>query len=131
MNQSLHALPALQPASDLVLQDLATQFQDIHLNQLFQQNASRFSQYMVELDQIVYDFSKQRIDHAVFTALIDFAKEKGLEKWIKSLFSEQKINCSEQRAAMHWALRLPKPKHDDPNIAQQVHVQLDRMLCLG
>lgn len=130
MNQPLSALPELESVSDFELTKLAAEYHKLHLNQLFEQDKQRFDQYAVQLDTIVYDFSKQRIAKDVLAALIDFAEQKQLATWIKTLFSEQKINCSEQRAAMHWALRLPKPVGDTVSIAQQVHVQLDRMYAL-
>ena len=55
---------------------------------------------------------------------------KLLKEWIKRLFTEESINYTEGRAAMHWALRLPKDDQDYPELAEQVHQQLDRMYQL-
>lgn len=37
---------------------------------------------------------------------------------------------TEDRAAMHWAFRLPKQDQDYPELAELVHQQLDRMYQL-
>ena len=50
--------------------------------------------------------------------------------WIERLFSQDKVNCTEQRAAMHWALRLPSEYSKFPELTKQVHVQLKRMYAL-
>lgn len=128
MNQQLSKLFKCEHVSDQQLKTLAEQHRSIHLNQLFHTDQTRFSQYSVQFDKIVYDFSKQRIDQTVVDALVDFAEQKQLSTWIETLFSEQQINCTEHRSAMHWALRLPK---SDPSaLAQQVHTQLERMYTL-
>lgn len=129
MNPALEISSTSAP-SDQCLDALANQYQHIHLNQLFQDNPSRFKQFSVQLDKIIFDFSKHRISDEVVQALIAFAKEKQLDQWVKTLFSDTCLNSTEQRAAMHWALRLPRtPQLQDP-IALGVHQQLDRMYAL-
>ncbi len=140
MNQSLETLFRCASVGDNGLKQLANEFKNIHLNQLFEQDESRFKQYSVQFDKVVYDFSKQRINAEVLDKLIEFAEQKQLPTWINTLFSEQQINCSEQRAAMHWVLRLPKPEQHkstasvltpvSQSIVDQVHAQLDRMYAL-
>jgi glucose-6-phosphate isomerase len=53
-----------------------------------------------------------------------------ISTWTKRLFSEEEINYTEQRAAMHWALRLPKHDEQHPKLAGKVHEQLERMYAL-
>jgi glucose-6-phosphate isomerase len=47
----------------------------------------------------------------------------------KIIFLEQ-INYTEQRAAMHWALRLPDSEQYFSEINRDVHEQLERMYAL-
>lgn len=115
---------------DQRLSQLAAQYQEIHLKTLFQDNPARFKQFSVELDKITFDFSKHRISHQVREALIQFAQTKQLDHWIKTLFSNTPINTTEQRAAMHWALRLPRQFASTDQLAKDVHQQLDRMYAL-
>ena len=112
------------------LSALKKQFEHLHLNDLFAQDEQRFEKFSVILEQIVLDFSKHRIDQNVLNALIHFAETQNLEKWIKMLFSEEQINYTEQRAAMHWALRLPENDPLHTPLSNQVHAQLQRMFAL-
>ncbi|WP_418133861.1 glucose-6-phosphate isomerase [Acinetobacter junii] len=112
------------------LSSLKNQLIDTHLNTLFAEDSKRFNHFSVEYDQIVLDFSKHRINQSIINGLVELADERNLGQWIQKLFSTELINYTEQRAAMHWALRLPKDSSFQPEITEQVHVQLDRMYAL-
>lgn len=101
-----------------------------HLTSLFTQNAERFEQLSLQFDQLTFDYSKHRVDQAVIRQLTAWAQEKQLQTWVQRLFSQEKINYTEQRAAMHWALRLPKNDKTFPDLSIQVNEQLDRMYQL-
>lgn len=119
----MSTVTAMQP------HDLKKQFANIHLNELFAQDSQRFSQFSQRHEQILADFSKQRIDAQVVDSLIDLAEQKDLTTWIQRLFSSEKINYTEQRSAMHWALRLPCNDSKHPELAQQVDQQLQHMFA--
>ena len=112
------------------LTDLANEFKTLHLNTLFAADSQRFAHLSQQFDQIVLDYSKQRINADVLSALLELAQEKQLQQRIETLFSEDKINYTEQRSAMHWALRLPKDSEKFPELSQWVHAQLERMYAL-
>lgn len=102
----------------------------LHLSDLFQQDDERFKNFSLNLQDFTLDYSKQRVNKEVISQLIAFAKQKKLGDWIQTLFSEQLINYTEQRAAMHWALRLPKKDSQHQTLADQVHEQLEKMYKL-
>ena len=112
------------------LKDKASKMKSLHLNQLFGQNDQRFEQLSVQFDCLTFDFSKHRVDLNIIDDLNQFAQKKNLNHWIERLFSTEQINYTEQRAAMHWALRLPKHDLVHTALSDQVHVQLDRMYAL-
>ena len=118
------------------LERSAIAFQQMHLAGLFQSDSTRFTTFSREIEGLIVDFSKQRLDQSVIDQLVKWAKEKDLDNWIAKLFSTQKINSSEDRAAMHWALRAPKNhlnREADPNlteIGEVVHQQLEKMYQL-
>lgn len=112
------------------LKHLADQIQQQHLHALFQHDQQRFERLSLQYEQVIFDFSKQRLDDNILDELIAFAEKKQLTAWIKRLFSEEKINYTEQRAAMHWALRLPEHGTPHQDLAQAVHEQLQRMFAL-
>ncbi|MFC4951589.1 glucose-6-phosphate isomerase [Acinetobacter puyangensis] len=112
------------------LQTLAKKFKNIHLNDLFQSDPERFEHLHIENNGLLFDYSKERLDQNVLDQLIALAHEKQLGHWIDKLFSKEHINHTEQRSAMHWALRTPRSNDEnDPNfdVNQLVHEQLDKM----
>lgn len=131
MTKQIHPFPVREQTS--VVEQLAVlqkQFKDLHLNTLFAADEARFKRFSVEYDQIVFDFSKHRIDQQVLSQLVDLAHAQDLDGWIKRLFSCEQINYTEQRAAMHWALRLPKSSPTLPVVNQAVQAQLEQMYAL-
>ncbi|MCH2082975.1 MAG: glucose-6-phosphate isomerase [Saprospiraceae bacterium] len=78
---------------------------DIHIKQLFAENANRFAQFSASFEDILLDYSKNRITQETLDLLVDLAKECGLKKAIDAMFSGQKINQTEDRAVLHVALR--------------------------
>lgn len=131
MTQPNQSMSLTQKSSAIEnLSSLKNQLIDTHLNTLFAEDSKRFNHFSVEYDQIVLDFSKHRINQSIINGLVELADERNLGQWIQKLFSTELINYTEQRAAMHWALRLPKDSSFQPEITEQVHVQLDRMYAL-
>ena len=112
------------------LNDLKVEIEQTHLIELFAADTSRFENFSVAFSPVVFDFSKHRINQNVLTGLVDWANAQDLTPWIKRLFSTEQINYTENRAAMHWALRLPKYDQTHSELAEQVHEQLDRMYAL-
>ncbi|MBI1452616.1 glucose-6-phosphate isomerase [Acinetobacter sp. FL51] len=112
------------------LKNLKSEFEQKHLTELFAEDQSRFQNFSVALSPVVFDFSKHRINQNVLKNLVAWANAQDLTPLIKRLFSDELINYTEYRAAMHWALRLPKNDQVHPELAKQVHEQLDRMYAL-
>jgi len=77
----------------------------IHMRDLFDQDKDRFNKNHIQYDDILVDFSKNRITDKTINLLINLAKEAKLENWIKKLFDGEKINFTEDRSALHTALR--------------------------
>ena len=109
---------------------LKNEFEYKHLTELFAEDNERFQKFSVDLDPIVYDFSKHRIDQKVIDSLVQWAHVQDLKPWIKRLFSTEEINYTEHRSAMHWALRLPEHDPVHSQLSNQVHDQLQRMFAL-
>ncbi|MBP5215047.1 MAG: glucose-6-phosphate isomerase, partial [Alphaproteobacteria bacterium] len=80
-------------------------FQSTEMKDLFAKDAKRGERYSVQLDNMYVDYSKNRIDDKVMTALFNLAKERGVAEKIKDMFSGKKINQTENRAVLHIALR--------------------------
>lgn len=81
------------------------EIQHIHLNDLFKQDSNRKDKYSVILEQLQFDYSKNRITNKTLSLLVGLAEEIGLKEAINSLFKGDKINATENRAVLHTALR--------------------------
>ena len=78
---------------------------DKHMSDMFASDAQRFDKFSVRFEDILLDYSKNRITEETMTLLLGLAQECGLESAIKSMFSGDKINETEDRAVLHVALR--------------------------
>ena len=75
------------------------------LKDLFASDPARFDKYSITFNDILVDYSKNRIDEQTMALLIQLAKECKLEEAIKAMFDGEKINVTEGRQVLHTALR--------------------------
>ncbi|ETT06696.1 glucose-6-phosphate isomerase [Providencia alcalifaciens] len=95
-----------QTAAWRALEQHYAEMKNVHMRDLFAQDAQRFTKFSATFDdQILVDFSKNRITQDTLDKLLALAKETQLEDAIKSMFSGEKINRTEDRAVLHTALR--------------------------
>ena len=73
---------------------------------LFKQEQNRFNDYSLTFgNQILVDFSKNKINQETLKLLHQLAKESALDEAINAMFTGEKINRTENRAVLHTALR--------------------------
>ena len=73
---------------------------------LFKQEENRFNDYSLTFEnQILVDFSKNKINQETLKLLRQLAKESALDESINAMFTGEKINRTENRAVLHTALR--------------------------
>ena len=77
----------------------------IHMRYLFATDKNRFDKYSLKLDDILFDFSKHRINDETLPLLTQLAREANIEGWRDRMFAGEKINITENRAVLHTALR--------------------------
>lgn len=75
-----------------------------HLADLIK-SPNRIEQFSIDIPGIYVDFSKNRMQDETISLLTDLAKQQNLSSWIKKLFAGEKINDTENRAALHTVLR--------------------------
>lgn len=73
----------------------------------------RFEHYSKQMDGLLVDFSRTRLDDKAREALLDLARNSGVEEGIQALFAAHKVNSTEGRPALHMALRDPANCVDD------------------
>ncbi len=78
---------------------------DILLRDSFNADGNRHAKFSVHFDDILFDYSKNRITDQTLPLLIDLAKHAGLDEKIRAMFSGAEINKTEHRSVLHTALR--------------------------
>jgi glucose-6-phosphate isomerase len=79
--------------------------QSLHMRDLFEKDLNRFHKFHIKFNDILVDYSKNRITEESMKLLFDLAKEAKVEEWRTKLFAGEKINNTENRAVLHVALR--------------------------
>ena len=88
------------------LESLKKSSQNTTIADLFKADSQRFENYSLSFnDEILVDFSKNRIDEKILKALRNLAQECKLSEAIEAMYSGEKINQTENRAVLHIALR--------------------------
>lgn len=101
-----------------------------NLKDLFKNDNQRFTKFSLEFEDILLDYSKNRIDEQTLKLLIQLAKECSVDEAIKAMFSGEKINVTEGRPVLHIALRnrSNKPIYvDGKDVMPDVNRVLDQM----
>jgi glucose-6-phosphate isomerase len=79
--------------------------QPLHMRDLFEADPKRFDKYSLKFADILFDYSKHRITDETLPLLLQMAREANIEQWRDKMFAGEKINCTENRAVLHTALR--------------------------
>lgn len=120
-----------QTAAWQALQKHFDEMKDVTIADLFAKDGDRFSKFSATFDdQMLVDYSKNRITEETLAKLQDLAKECDLAGAIKSMFSGEKINHTENRAVLHVALRNRSNTPilvDGKDVMPEVNAVLEKM----
>ncbi|EFG1852446.1 TPA: glucose-6-phosphate isomerase [Escherichia coli] len=120
-----------QTAAWQALQKHFDEMKDVTIADLFAKDGDRFSKFSATFgDQMLVDYSKNRITEETLAKLQDLAKECDLAGAIKSMFSGEKINRTENRAVLHIALRNRSNTPilvDGKDVMPEVNAVLEKM----
>ncbi len=100
------------------------------MRDLFAQDQQRFQKFSIQLDDLLVDFSKNRITEETLTLLFDLAKEAKIKEWTEKMFAGEKINNTENRAVLHVALRNRSntPMYvDGQNVMPEINAVLEKV----
>ncbi|KGE86339.1 MAG: glucose-6-phosphate isomerase [Phaeodactylibacter xiamenensis] len=81
------------------------QARDIQMKQLFADDPDRFNRFSIQFEDILVDFSKNRITDETLQLLLQLAEECKLHDAIEQMFTGAPINETEDRSVLHIALR--------------------------
>ncbi|MGG7054153.1 glucose-6-phosphate isomerase [Nitrosomonas sp. ANs5] len=98
------------------------------LHTLFAEDPQRFDKFSLQFKDILLDYSKQPVNETTIRLLLALARQQHLEKWMQRMANGEKINTTENRAALHMALRANSPVYvDGVNVMPEVKHVLQRM----
>ena len=75
------------------------------MKEMFAKDPQRAEKYSIKLENMFFDYSKNRINDRIKNALLMLAKERKVDEKIHAMFEGEKINQTEKRAVLHVALR--------------------------
>ncbi|UCE51742.1 MAG: glucose-6-phosphate isomerase [Desulfobacterales bacterium] len=87
------------------LSDHFEKIKDVHMKDLFVNDPQRFNRFSIRFNDILLDYSKNRMTEETLHLLIELTDEVGLTDAINQMFSGERINETENRAVLHIALR--------------------------
>ncbi|HZX75041.1 MAG TPA: glucose-6-phosphate isomerase, partial [Cyclobacteriaceae bacterium] len=101
-------LPTISPAETNAWKKLTIHFlsmQATEMRELFEEDPKRFENFQIMFEDILVDYSKNRINHETMELLHELAHECEVPQAIQSMFKGQRINQTEDRSVLHVALR--------------------------
>lgn len=96
----------------------------------FQADPNRFARYTLQFEDILVDYSKNRLSEETLTYLFELARSCKTAEAIQAMFSGEKINQTEDRAVLHVALRNRSNTPvlvDGKDVMPEVNQVLDKM----
>ncbi|MDR1709871.1 MAG: glucose-6-phosphate isomerase [Candidatus Accumulibacter sp.] len=76
-----------------------------HLRKFFGDDPNRAAALSLAFDDILFDFSKQRVTAETLRLLAALAEAAGIAEWRRRMFNGDRINVTEKRSVLHVALR--------------------------
>jgi len=107
MHHYLKPQDATQQPAWQALRAQREQMQAFNLREAFAADPQRFQRYSLSRGGLFLDYSKNLIDARSHALLIDLAEQMNLRQAIEQLFAGAPVNASENRPALHTALRRP------------------------
>ncbi|MDR1145202.1 MAG: glucose-6-phosphate isomerase [Verrucomicrobiales bacterium] len=103
---------------------------DTQLRDLFHRDPRRFDKFSLQFEDLLVDFSKNRLTDDTLPLLRQLAAAADVRGWTEKMFTGEKINCTEHRAVLHIALRnrANRPiKVDGQDVMPEVNAVLAHM----
>ena len=126
-------LKKIDPTKTNAWRDLSNHFskmKGVHMKDLFAEDPRRFERFSLRFQDILVDYSKNRIIPETIKLLLSLAEEMDLRDAVEKMFTGDKINETENRAVLHVALRNRSntPVYvDGQDVMPQVNAVLDKM----
>jgi len=100
------------------------------MRDMFKNDPDRFPRYSLKFNDLLLDYSKNRISDETLLLLLELAKTCKVQEGIEAMFAGEKINNTENRAVLHVALRSSSNTPvmvDGKNIREDINRVLSQM----
>ena len=107
---------------------------DTHLRALFATEPGRVERLTFDAAGVYADLSKHRVTSETIERLLELADERGVAQRRDAMLRGEHVNRSEDRPALHVALRMPRSSSlvvDGQDVVRDVHEVLDRMAAFA
>ena len=85
------------------------ELRNVHMRDLFAADPLRSERFSLNAAGLLLDYSKNVLSAQTLDLLFGLARQEALHAWIQRMFAGSRINTTEQRAALHVALRADRP----------------------
>ena len=112
------------------LNDHFKKIKKVQMKDLFAADPRRFEKFSLRFQDILVDYSKNRITPETIQLLLSLTEEADLGDAVEKMFTGNKINETEKRAVLHVALRNRSntPIHvDGKDVMPEVNAVLEKM----
>ena len=110
------------------------EIKNLHLRDMFKEDPDRAAHFSVQVEDLLLDYSKNRVQAKTMELLFALAREAKLEYWRDEMFSGAKINRTENRAVLHTALRNRSNRPvmvDGVDVMPAVNAVIDKMCAFA
>lgn len=83
------------------------QLDALPLRELFERDPQRYPRLTIEAAGLTLDYSRNRVTDQTLALLTELARARRLPEQVHALFSGERLNTTEDRPALHTALRQP------------------------
>ena len=112
------------------LQEHFEKVEPMRMRDMFADDPLRFEKFSIQFNDILLDFSKNRVTEETMQLLLRLAREANVTGWANRMFGGEHINFTEDRAVLHMALRNRSntPIYvDGEDVMPEVNRVLERM----
>lgn len=116
------------------LQEHYEEIKDVHMRDMFEEDPERFRKFSLTLNDILFDYSKNRITQETMDLLVDLARQSDVQGWREKMFAGEAINHTEHRSVLHTALRNRSGKQmfdQGDNVMPEIRQELERTTKLA
>ncbi len=112
------------------LREKAASMETTHMRELFANDPERFKRFSLKFEDILLDYSKNRLDEEAFDLLIKLVEQQDVTGWRERMFRGEKINTAENRSVLHVALRNRSNEPilvDGEDVMPAINAELEHM----